>query len=66
MKTLDLADDFHQLLTTLRVWFSAGIESQRTFNLAGGKAFCLPLFFSVLKSNQNDLTDLVNIHKTFD
>ena len=43
---------------------SAGIESQWTFSLARGKAFCLPLSFFCLKSNQNDLTDLVKIQKT--
>ena len=45
---------------------SAGIESQQTFDLARGKTFCLPLFLIVRKSNQNDLTDLVKIHKIFD
>jgi hypothetical protein len=45
---------------------SAGIESQKTFDLARGKTFCLPLSLIVRKSNQNDLADLVKIHKIFD
>ena len=63
VQIIDGQDEIQKV--SFRVWISAGIESQKTFNLARGKAFCLPLFFSVLKSNQNDLTDLVNIHKTF-
>jgi len=41
---------------------SAGIENHKIFNLARGKAFCLLLSCFIKKSNQNDLTDLVNIH----
>ena len=45
---------------------SAEIESQQTFSLARGKAFCLPLSYFNQKSNKNDLTDLIKIHKTLD